>query len=269
MSKKIKVLIVDDEPPARKGLRKMLSRDRGIIIVGECEDGIAALETISAKKPDVVFLDIQMPVLTGMEVASQLQTASHQPFIVFVTAYDKYAVRAFELNAFSYLLKPIESKKVATVVDRVKRSLLKDSEVAVNKRLVSLLRTLGGDQKVMPQWKKNEGRQLHDRIIIKTHGGLSFVPIEDIDWIEATGDYVTLHGKTGTYIMRETMSKMESRLDPQKFFRIHRSTIINLNRIKELKPLFAGDYTVILVDGTKLVLTRRHRPKLDFLIENK
>jgi two-component system, LytTR family, response regulator len=245
----IRTIIVDDEPLARDKVRMLLSKDPGITIVGECSNGEQAVEAISSLAPELVFLDIQMPGLDGFGVISKLDQ-EHLPGVVFVTAYDQYAIHAFEVHALDYLLKPFAQKRFAEALQRAKTELRKPRDGAFNQQLLSLLGTLG------------TGSRYLERFVIRSTGRVFFLKVADVDWIEAAGNYLNIHIGHEAHLLRETMNSLETQLDPRKFVRIHRSTLVNIERIKELSPLFHGDYVVTLTNGARLTLSRSYRDKL-------
>jgi two-component system, LytTR family, response regulator len=246
---RFKVLIVDDERLSRQRIRRLLAFEPEFEIAGECENGSEAIRALSREMPDILFLDVQMPELDGFEVVRAIEES--RPLIIFTSACDEYALRAFDVHAFDYLLKPFDRKRFREALHRAEAQLLKERSESPDTRLVALFEQLTGRNK-MP-----------DRIAIRNNGRVVFVKIEDIDWVEASDNYVCLHCGKETHILRETMSQLEIRLDPARFLRVHRSTIVNLDRIKELQPWFRGDYRVILRDGTELTLTKSHREKLE------
>jgi len=245
----LRTLIVDDEPLAREGIRHLLEKDEGIEVVGECSDGLQAVEVIETTRPDLVFLDIQMPELDGFEVLEKIGAQS-MPVVVFVTAYDEYAIRAFNVHALDYLLKPIDPERFALSLARARTeiSLRRNSEFA--DKLTSLLHHL------------RHPRQYLDRIMIKQPGKISFLETREVDWFEAEGDYVQIHVQERKHLIRERIGELEQKLDPKEFARIHRSTIVNLGRVREMQPLFSGDYVVILHGGQRLGLSRTYRDRL-------
>jgi len=246
----IKVLIVDDEFLGRKRIRSLLSEHADIKIVGECEDGRETVEAIQNLKPDLVFLDVQMPETDGFGVVEIIGT-ENMPAVIFVTAYDEYAIRAFEINAVDYLLKPFDKERFEKAVDRAKREIkTQESPTEIRENLRELLKEV----KTEPQFLK--------RIAVKSASGTTFVPTEEIDWISASGHYLELHIGNETHLIREKLSVIETQLDPQIFMRIHRSTIVNLDRIKSLHPIFNGDQLVILKNGRELNLSRNYYDKL-------
>jgi len=247
--RKTSVVIVDDERLSRKRMRRLLSAEQDMDVIGECATGQEAIAFINQSRPDVLFLDIQMPQMDGFEVLQAVSFA-RVPIVIFVTAYDEYAVRAFEVHAFDYLLKPFDRNRFQETVQRARSQLQQLQTGELNQRLTALLDSLNGR------------RRLADRIAVKTGGHVVFVKTQNIDWIEAADNYVCLHCGTETHALRETMNSLESRLDSSRFLRIHRSTIVNVDRIKELQPWFRGDYLVILHDATQLTLSRNYRERL-------
>lgn len=245
----IRVLLVDDEPLAREMLREMLQGDPEVQIVGESCNGREALEAIRTQSPDLIFLDVQMPEVGGFEVLAALGKETI-PYVIFVTAYDQYAVRAFEVQALDYLLKPFDQERFDVSWQRAKAQLLRDRNGGVDQRILALLEEL------------RAGRSYLERLVIKAAGRIYFLETNEIDWIEAEGNYVSVHSAKKTHLMRETISSLEAQLDPKKFVRIHRSSIVRLDFIQELQPWFHGEYRVILKDGTQLTLSRNHRDKL-------
>jgi two-component system LytT family response regulator len=250
MMTSIRTLIADDEPLARERVRSLLADQPGISVVAEAHDGDQAVAQILEQQPDLVFLDVQMPKRTGFEVI-QAVGADHMPAVVFVTAYDQYAIKAFDVHAVDYLLKPFDRERFEGAVDRARRHFDAESGGALKSQLMRLV------QELQPQ---STPRQ--ERLIVKTGGRLFFLRTDEVDWIEAAGNYVRLHVGKDAHLLRETMNSIEARLDPKIFLRIHRSRIVNMDRVKELHPWFNGDYAVILRDGTKLMLSRGYRDKL-------
>ncbi len=244
----VRTLIVDDEPLARERLRQLLQPQPGIELIGECSDGQQALAAIQQQKPDLVFLDIQMPELDGFQVLEAIP--SPRPAIVFVTAYDEFAVRAFEVHAVDYLLKPFNRDRFQLALTRAIEQVQHSSATAREERQAALLAELKPPT-VHP-----------DRIAVKSGGRVALVKVAEIEWVQAGHNYVELHENTHTHLLRETLGALEKRLPPEKFVRISRSVIVNLDRVKELQPLFWGEYAVILQNGTRLTLSRRYRSKL-------
>jgi two-component system LytT family response regulator len=244
----IRVLLVDDEPLAREMLREMLQSDPQATIVGESVNGHEALAAIREHSPDLLFLDVQMPELGGFEVLSALGKTVI-PNVIFVTAYDHYAVRAFEVNALDYLLKPFDQERFDAAWQRARAHVLSRRNGGVDQRILALLEELKGNKYL-------------ERLVIKSAGRIYFLETGEIDWIEAEGNYVSVHSGKKSHLLRETISSLEAQLDPKKFVRIHRSSIVSLDRIQELQPWFHGEYRIILRDGTQLMLSRNHRDKL-------
>ena len=242
----LRTLIVDDEPLARERVRMMLGMHDDVAVIGEVGDGQQAIDAIRQERPDLVFLDVQMPSVDGFGVLRALE-GEIMPYVVFVTAYDQYALRAFEVHALDYVLKPFNAERFSQALQRARAAISRrdDVEGSVDKdRLRSLVASLTAEQREK------------QRIVVKSSGRVFFVKVDDIDWIEAEGNYVRLHMGAQSHLLRETMKGMESVLDTSQFIRIHRSTIVNADRIRELQPLFHGEYAVILRDGTRLVASR-------------
>ncbi|HZH32620.1 MAG TPA: LytTR family DNA-binding domain-containing protein [Pyrinomonadaceae bacterium] len=252
----IRTLIVDDEPLARERIKRFLSDERDLELIGECSEGHAAVEAIRTLKPDLVFLDVQIPELDGFGVLNAVGLAE-MPAVIFVTAYDRYALQAFDVNALDYLLKPYNRERFRKAVERARALLSNGAKGELNERLLSLLEN----------FKTEPARHL-ERLMIKSSGRVFFLRTAELDWIEAEGNYLRLHVGRESHLVRETMNRLASKLDPDKFLRIHRSTLVNIERIKELQPLFSGDYVVILRDGKQLTLSRSYRDKLLELFEN-
>ncbi len=246
---KIRTLIVDDEPLARQGVRRLLEADPEVEIVGECSDGLEAVESIQTAHPDLVFLDIQMPEMDGFEVLDALGAAI-MPLVVFVTAYDQHAVKAFEVRALDYLLKPFDRERFEEALGRAKASLRDKQQGEIASKIADMLGTV-----------RNERRR-EDRFMIKSGGRITFLRTEEVDWVEAQGDYVCLHCQGKKHLVRNKIGHMEDQFTGRTFIRIHRSTIVNVGRIKEMQPLFHGDYAVVLNDGTRLTMSRSFREKV-------
>lgn len=250
----IRTLIVDDEPLARDKIRSFLEAEPGIEVIGECRDGHEALLAIEKEKPELVFLDIQMPELNGFEVLENLDV-DPLPKVVFVTAFDQYAIKAFEVHAVDYLLKPYDRERFRDALDRARTELERQEVGAMKEQLQTLLADLDK--------RRSDYRE---RLVVKTSGRVIFLKVEDIDWVDAAGNYVRLHVQGEQHLLRETMSRLEKRLDPKRFLRIHRSTIVNIERIKELQQQFHGDYVVILKEGQRLTLSRSYRDRIQDLL---
>lgn len=250
---KIKVLIVDDEPPARRNLRALLKRDAAIELIKECGNGREAVSSIRALQPDLVFLDVQMPELDGFAVLDQL-AGQPLPVIIFVTAYDQYALKAFEVSALDYLLKPFSDERFRKALEQAKRQIAQQDASELGQKL---LRLMGARE------AKADAPRYLTRLMVKTTGRVLFIRTEEIDWIEAYDNYIRLHVGGKAHLLRQTMNELAAGLDPAQFARIHRSTIINLDRIQELHPHFNGEHLIILQDGTELKLSRSRKDWLE------
>lgn len=252
---RIRTLIVDDEALARKRIKRLLSRDTDIELIGECSDGQKAVEAIQALAPALVFLDVQMPAMDGFDVIRSIGSEG-MPAIIFVTAYDQYALKAFEVHAVDYLLKPFNRVRFEKTLAHAKTLVRRLPAEVINGQLLTLLGSLQRKQ------------EMPERFMFKSAGRIVFLRPEEIDWVETIGNYVRLHVGRDSHLMRETMSGMELKLDPQKFMRIHRSTIVNLDRVKEFQPWAKGEYVVIMRDGARLNLSRSYRARLHKLLSN-
>ena len=246
---KIRTLIVDDEPLGRERIRTLLASDPEIEVIEECSDGRQAIAAIDGSKPDLVFLDVQMPEINGFAVLDAI-ASEHMPAIIFVTAYDHYAVQAFEVHALDYLLKSFDRERFQAALQRAKEEIQRSKAGLLNERLAGLLEDLQAKQKRLT------------RLVVKSGGRIVFLRAEEIDWVEAADNYVQIHAGRESHLIREPLHSLERRLNPEKFLRIHRSTLVNLDRIRELQPIFHGDYLVKLHDGTELTLSRSYREKL-------
>jgi two-component system LytT family response regulator len=239
----IRVLVVDDEPLARRAIRRFLGKHVSVDVIAECGDGESAVSAIREREPDLVFLDIQMPEMDGFQVLRQVGP-DQMPVTIFVTAYDRYALHAFDANAIDYLLKPVGKERFDRALARAERRIageLKHDEVD---RLISSLERLATTQ------------PYPDRLAIPKHGRVLFVATKEIDWIEAEGNYVRLHVGNRAHEFRETLTSLEQKLNPAEFLRIHRSTIVNVQRIKEIQAWFHGHHRVLLENGTELRMSR-------------
>jgi two-component system LytT family response regulator len=248
----IRALIVDDEPLARRRIRRMLARHPDVEIVGDCATGREAIAVIRKQPPDLVFLDVQMPEFDGFAVLEAI-SADAMPLVIFVTAHDQYAVRAFKVHALDYLLKPFDRQRFDEALQHARTRLTSDHR-DINRRALALLEELRAQSSHM------------ERMVIKAGGRAFFLKTDEIDWVEAEGKYVRLHVGKESYLVREAISTLESQLDPKKFLRIHRSTIVNIDRVRELQPWFHNEYRVILRDGTELMLSRSCRKRLSELL---
>jgi two-component system LytT family response regulator len=246
---KIRTLIVDDEPLARERLRQLLAEQPEIELVGECADGREAVDAIQKQSPDLIFLDIQMPELNGFEVLEAI-CAEPMPIIVFVTAHDKFALRAFEVHAVDYLLKPFDRERFGTALKRALQQVKHREDPARAEAQAAVL------TEVQPPANPI------DRLAVKSGGRIRILKTADILWIEAAHNYVEIHEDKQSHLLRDTISAIEQKLPPDKFVRISRSTIVNIDKVKELEPLFYGEYTLTLQNGRRLTLSRRYRRKL-------
>jgi two-component system LytT family response regulator len=256
---RIRTIIADDEELARRGLRALSQRCEDLELICECRNGREAVEAIHRHRPELVFLDVQMPGKTGFDVISALGDGQ-RPHVVFVTAYDKFALRAFEVHALDYLLKPVNEERFDAAVARVREAM----SHATDSAMIQRVRQVAVDLQVAPAPLKTPAV---DRLPIKANDGrIMAIRVLDIDWIEADGDYVSVHAKDKTWLIRETIAAMELRLALSGFVRIHRSTLVNAERVKELRPRDKGEYTVVLDDGTELKLTRNYRASVERLV---
>jgi two-component system, LytTR family, response regulator len=242
----IRVLLCDDEALARERLRRLLEDEAELRVAAECADGKSAIALIKQEKPDLVFLDVQMPEVDGFGVLAALQR-DPMPLTIFVTAYDRYAMKAFEVHALDYLLKPVGKERLAEALGHARKQLQHPSEATFQRRVLELL----ADRDSRPTAPQ--------RIIVKADGEIVCLKPNEIDWAESAGNYVCLHVGPNTHILRETITSLESRLGARQFLRVHRSTLVNVDRIKTLRPSLYGDYSILLRDGTKLTLSRGFR----------
>ncbi|HET6654847.1 MAG TPA: LytTR family DNA-binding domain-containing protein [Gammaproteobacteria bacterium] len=236
----MRTLIIDDMPLSRARTRRYLEDETDIEVVGECGDGEAAITAIADEQPDLIFLDVQMPGMSGFELLEKVP-AERRPAVVFITAFNEFAVPAFEVRAVDYLLKPFDHERLKQALARVRERL--DA----------------------PQPDASAPRPL-SRFAVKSVGKTIFVDVDDVDWIETAGNYLCLHAGKETHLIRETMARLESQLDPQSFARVHRSTIVRLDRIKSMQPLFNGDRCITLHDGTQITMSRSYRDKIDAVL---
>ena len=246
---KIRTLIVDDEPLARNLIKRLLKAEPEFEIAGECGDGPGAVSAIKQISPDLVFLDIQMPELGGFEVLNQIDR-ERMPVIIFVTAYDKFSLKAFEVHALDYLLKPVDEERFHRALQRVKTYFGGRANRAIHERLAEFMQTMPPQSKSL------------SRLAVKTDGRILFLKVEEIDWIEAVGNYMGLHVGKENHLLRGRLAELEKKLPANQFFRIHRSSIVNLDRVKEFQPLFKGEGIVVLRDGTRLNASRACSQKL-------
>ena len=251
---KIRALIVDDEPIARRGIRANLKTERDVEIIGECANGREAVAAIRRSQPDLVFLDVQMPLMDGFGVVAAVG-ADEMPAVVFVTAFDEHAIRAFEINAVDYLLKPVDPERFQKTLSRVRRAIESASTGELSRKISRLL--------------ENKAERVYlERIAVKNAGSITFLKTDEITLISSEGNYVKIHTGGKTHLLRETMDAIERKLDPDKFVRLRRSAIVRIERIKELHPLFNGEFTVTLENGARITSSRRYRHNLDLLLKN-
>jgi two-component system LytT family response regulator len=255
---KIRTIIADDEELARRGLRALTRRCEDLQLVCECRNGQETVDAIYRHRPDLVFLDVQMPGKTGFDVISAIADAQ-RPHVVFVTAYDQFALRAFEVHALHYLLKPVNEERFDAAVARVREAMSHTTDNVIAQRLREVAADLQGVS-------SPSTASAVDRLPVKANGRIIVIRLADIDWIEADGDYVSVHVGDKTWLMRETIAAVELRLALSGFVRIHRSALVNAERVKELRPRDKGEYTVVLDDGTELKLTRSYRASVERLI---
>ena len=255
---KIRTVIADDEELARRGLRALAQRWEDLELICECRNGREAVDAIHRHRPDLVFLDVQMPGTTGFDVMNAIEGAQ-RPHVVFVTAYDKFALRAFEVHALDYLLKPVNEERFDAALARVRVAMSHAADTAIIQRarqVAADLQVATSASTVTPV----------DRLPIKSNGRIIAIRVADIDWVEADRDYVSLHVGGKTWLMRETIAAVELRLALSGFVRIHRSTLVNAERVRELRPQDKGEYAVVLNDGTELKLTRHYRASVERLV---
>ncbi|MBZ5559360.1 MAG: LytTR family DNA-binding domain-containing protein [Acidobacteriia bacterium] len=245
------VLIVDDEPLARRRLRKLLGDEPGVEVVGECGDGASAVEAVRRLKPDVLLLDVQMPGMDGFDAIDAIGP-ERCPAVIFVTAFDKYALKAFDVHAADYLLKPFDRARLRRAIGRARAAAVHATDVG--RRLLALVTEV-------------RDRRPLERIVVKAAGRVHFVRAGEIDWIEAAGHYVLLHAGAEVHEMRDTLARLEARLDAGRFVRVHRSAIVNVDRIKELLPSFHGEFVVVLRDGTRVASSRGYSDRLREMVE--
>ncbi|HSL72597.1 MAG TPA: LytTR family transcriptional regulator DNA-binding domain-containing protein [Longimicrobiales bacterium] len=250
---KIRALIVDDEPLAREGMRIHLEEHADIDVIGECGDGATAVMMVRDVRPDLIFLDVQMSGLDGFGVLRAVG-AEHMPIVVFVTAYDEFALQAFEAHAIDYLLKPIDPDRLDNALERVRNQLQGRSRRERDERVLTLLSQVGAQPRYI------------ERLVTRSDGRIRIIRVDDIDYIEAAGNYAKIHVSGKMHLVREGMNSLESKLDPSRFLRIHRSVIVRIDRIKELESLYQGDYVVVLQDGTRLTTGRKYRDAIQEFI---
>jgi two-component system LytT family response regulator len=247
---KIRTLVVDDEPMGRERVLSLLQQEEDVEVIGECSDGTQAIAAIQQHSPDLVFLDVQMPGSTGFGVIDAIG-AERMPEVIFVTAYDEYALKAFEYHALDYLLKPFNRDRFQETLKHARASLERRRAGDLGRRLLALVNDI-----------KPETPARLERLVVKSGGRVFFLRTDEIDWIEAAGNYVKLHVGNDSHLIRETMNAVEQKLSPDTFVRIHRCHIVNIEQVRELQPWFNGEYVVFLKNGTRLTLSRGYRERL-------
>jgi two-component system LytT family response regulator len=253
MIPEIRVIVADDEPSVRHRLRNLLAAEAGIEIVAECADALQTIAAVTTHDPDLLLLDIEMQDADGLQVLNSI-SRDHMPIVIFTSAHDQHAIRAFEARALDYLLKPFDQQRLHTAIERTRAELVKNHDRHLTHRILDLL------------VEARTGSQTDRRLVIKTQGRVVLVDMEEIDWVEAAGNYVELKTSDGSYLIRDGIGRFSEKLDPGQFARIHRSVIVNLRRIKELQPCNRGEYMVVLKDGKQLSCSRSYRAKLQQLI---
>ena len=255
----VRVVVVDNEPLAREGLVELLETHAGIEIAGAFADGPSTLDGLESAKPNAMFVDVQMPGMTGFELVDSLDL-DPLPAVIFVTAYDEYAIRAFDVNAIDYLLKPVSTERLAHTVERLRSHLRSrnaaKADDAYRARMTALL------DGVVPDRANGVGR-----LIVREVGQIIVVPTRDVDWVEGADYYAKLHVRNAVHMLRESLSSLEQRLDPRKFLRIHRSAIVNLTRVRSVEASVRGEGIAVLLDGTRLKVTRARRDELERRLE--
>jgi two-component system LytT family response regulator len=254
----VRTVIADDEQLARRKLRILLESEPAVQVVAECHDGRQTLAAIRACRPDLLLLDIQMPDLDGFQVLSEI-SSEDMPVVIFTSAYDQYAIRAFEAHALDYLLKPFDQGRLHQAVERARFELRQSQDREITHRIIQLLSQVNSDKKPVPEFD--------GRLVIKTKGRIVFLSLDEIDWVEAAANYVRLNVGKESYLFRETISRTSERLNPNQFIRIHRSMIVNVRKIKELIPVNSGEYIVVLKSGKELSCSRGYRANVQHMIE--
>ena len=266
---KIRTIIVDDESLAREGIRLRLEKFKDIEVIAECKNGREALKVVQEMEPDLMFLDIQMPGLDGFEVVAQLQ-GDNMPLVVFVTAFDKYAIDAFEVHAIDYVLKPVEDKRLQTAIERVRTHRQQSNADNHKKRLIDLITNITGQSAIQINQMVENGEdgteKYPDKIAIKDAGTTTLLACDEVTWIEAAGDYMCIHNGAKVHVMRSTMKQLESKLNPLIFQRVHRSTIVNLDCIEKICSHINGEYFLILKDGSRIKMSRSYRDKIKHIV---
>ncbi len=269
----IKTLIVDDEPLARKGLSLRLAEFPDIEVLAECKNGLDAVTAIPKLCPDLVFLDIQMPGLNGFQVINKLQELNQpMPLIIFVTAFDSYAIKAFDVHALDYVLKPVDASRLAEAIDKVKSILAQQQQGSNQQKLARLVADFTGDdcEDILRKLANGESIQASsypEILAIKDGTEVTRVAVSDIQWVDAAGDYMCVHTADMTHIMRRTMKELEQDLDPKLFVRVHRSAIVNIKYVQKMVSHISGEYHLILTNGTELKVSRSHRDRVKEMIK--
>jgi two-component system, LytTR family, response regulator len=252
----IRTIIADDEHLARQKLRLLLGSEPGVQVVAECQNGEETVDAVRQHKPDLLLIDIRMPDMDGFEVLGKI-VADEMPSIVFTTAYDQFAIRAFDARALDYLLKPFEQERLHEAIERTRAELLKSHNLNLTSRILNLV-TKGES--------RSESRLVDDRMVIRAGGKVVFIDVKEIDWIEAAANYVKLNVGRESYLLREGIGSISERLDPDRFVRIHRSVLVNVSKIKELQPCDSGEYIAVLKNGKELSCSRGYRAQLQRVI---
>ncbi len=269
MNKKLRTIIVDDEPPARRGMNIRLKEYEDIEVVAECANGREALRAIEEHMPDVLFLDIQMPGMNGFDVVHAMQV-DILPMVVFVTAFDEFAIDAFKVHAVDYVLKPIEDDRLAEAITRVRGKIVERNALSEKETLLSVIGNITGNRpgSLQEALEVSDGAQKHypESVAIKDAGNVTIVKTTDIDWVDAAGDYMCLHVDGTIHVMRTTMKKLEALLDPKVFQRVHRSTIVNLTRIKQSCSHINGEHHLVLNCGSRLKMSRSYKSQIRKII---
>lgn len=271
MATTLRTLIVDDEALARRGLRLRLEKHADVEVLGECRNGREALASIPELEPDLVFLDIQMPGFDGFDVVRNLQ-GDDMPMVVFATAFDHYAVKAFEIHAVDYILKPVDDDNLGRAIERARDRLVQKMAVSDKEHLLDVIGEITGRAPgEMEHWLEGGAallRKFPEKIAIRDGGNTTLVPARDIDWIDAAGDYMCVHAGGQIHVMRITMKQLEDQLDPIRFQRVHRSTIVNLDRVQKISAHMNGEFHLILADNTRLKMSRGYKEKLQLLLQH-
>jgi len=248
----IRTIIVDDEPPARRRISSLLTRDPSVVVIGECQDGASAIEMITEKHPQLVFMDVQMSGINGFDVLGSLRPSA-LPYVIFVTAYDQYAIKAFEVGAVDYLLKPFSRERFESCVRRAKERILNTSTESGQEQLRAFLRQSSLDR---------------DRLVVRNKGNLLFLRTSEIEWVTAQGNNVRIHAGKNMYTVREKIGDLEQRLHPTRFLRVHRSVIVNIDIVAEVQRCGSGEYIVLLRNGRELPLGRSYRERVNELLQH-